>query len=134
MHYTTVLAVALGIASTAAAAPALSPRNTVIYATFYDDNNCSQNGGRAVSCANPGCLNESGRHSIYFQKASTDKSYNLVFSPSPNCPCQSYCQNDIVGSQYLPACVSLAGKPSAESFRFIEDGLGQARGCSANNC
>jgi hypothetical protein len=128
MHITTIIAVALGIATRVTAAPVLSPRNTVIYATFYDDNACTQNPGEAVSCNNPGCLNENGRHSIYFQKASTDNIYNLVFSPSPNCPCQNHCETAIVGLKYLPRCESLDGKPNAESFRFI-----QGR-CDADNC
>lgn len=53
MQFTAILAFAMGIAA-AAAAPALSPRNTVVYATFYNDNACKQGGGKAVSTANPG--------------------------------------------------------------------------------
>lgn len=132
MHYTALTALALGTVL-AAAAPTLSPRNYYVYATFYDDNACTQNPGEAVSAANPGCLNESGRHSIYFQDGTDDNGYNLVYSPSQNCPCQSYCYPSIAaGGNGLPKCVSLDGTPSAESYRFV--GTGFSSGCDANNC
>jgi hypothetical protein len=119
---------ALIVAAGAAAKPVLSPRNTAIYATFYNDDACTEGAGQPVSTTNPGCLNESGRQSVYFQTATTDKSYYLIYSPSTDCPCQSYAQF-IVGEVQLPACVKLDG-PAAQSYRFVED-TGPA---AANNC
>lgn len=81
-----------------------------------------------------GCLNESGRHSIYLQSAETDKAYDLIYSPRPNCPCQSYC-NTVVGYEQLPRCTSLDGTPDAQSYRFVERQLsGGHTKCGPNNC
>ena len=61
------------------------------YATFYDDNACTENPGTAVSMANDGCLaNEIGRNSIYIQPGCLFVGY-LVWSPGTDCDCQDEC-------------------------------------------
>jgi hypothetical protein len=54
------------------------------YAQFCDDTACTANCGISVSVDNPGCLNESGRHSIKFHDSNI-QDVRLVFSPSPDC-------------------------------------------------
>ena len=61
------------------------------YATFYDDNACTENPGTAVSMADDGCLaNEIGRNSIYIQPGCLGVGY-LVWSPGTDCDCQDEC-------------------------------------------
>jgi hypothetical protein len=115
------------------------------YAQFCDDTACTENCGISVSTDNPGCLNESGRHSIKFHDSNI-QDVRLVFSPEPNCkrdhsrlfrlcerssadsivlkgPCQSECV-DVVGCGEgvcgaLYECYDLTGHHDAQSFRFV---------------
>lgn len=129
MHFSQIAAlIATTLTATSLAAP-LSPRNEVVYATFYDDNACTQNGGEAVSVSNPGCLNESGRQSIYFQAGFDDADVYLVESSAANCPCQDNCDYialDTYNSD--PFCYSI-DLTAWNSYRF-ETGTE----CPANNC
>lgn len=142
MQIFTILAVAA--ASTLVAGRPFETRNTQIYATFYNDDDCKEGAGIAVSVNNDGCLNESGRQSIYFQSASEfAKEASLVFSPSPDCPCQTGCipyitDVDSTGGDKKARsaedahCYNLNTynkyAVEAQSFRFIK------QGCSGNNC
>lgn len=97
------------------------------YATFYNDNACSQGQGIAVSMGNSGCLaNEYGRNSIYVQPGWWSGA-RLVWSPGNTCNCQNHCADvgDNGGRNY---CWNLNGNPGASSFRFITEG------CGGNNC
>ena len=90
----------------------------------------SVNGGIAVAVENPGCLNESGRNSIYMQDGSDVNDYVLVISPSPDCPCQNGCiETDNLF--LVSTCVGLANTSNGPSgsFRFVG-----ASNCPANNC
>jgi hypothetical protein len=86
------------------------------YAQFCNDNACNDGCGESVSVDNPGCLNENGRQSIKFHVRSSRDAcrymicdadtfqiqdlnlaqVSLVFSPTPNCPCQNYCVDNIL--------------------------------------
>ncbi|KAF1821988.1 uncharacterized protein K489DRAFT_370879 [Dissoconium aciculare CBS 342.82] len=126
MKYTIILS---ALAALAAAAPTLSPRNEDIYATFYNDDSCTQNKGIAVNVRNPGCLNESGRRSIYFQGGFNDSDVMLVESPGQNCPCQSHCDPiNLNAHASNPFCLAI-DLTAYQSVRFV----GGTR-CSANNC
>ncbi|WPG97949.1 Hypothetical protein R9X50_00073200 [Acrodontium crateriforme] len=104
------------------------------YAQFCDDHACTENCGISVSTDNPGCLNESGRNSIKFHDDNIQE-VNLVFSPTPNCPCQTECINVVACGEGVcggkVSCMDLAGHHPAESFRFVGGG---STSCSANNC
>jgi hypothetical protein len=58
------------------------------YAQFCNDDSCNDGCGESVSVDNPGCLNENGRRSIKFHDLNFAQ-VSLVFSPTPNCPCQN---------------------------------------------
>lgn len=101
------------------------------YATFYNDNVCTVSGGEAVSISNPGCLKESGRHSIYIQEGARAEvvTYSLVLTSGTGCSCQVQCINDLVHHPTVKNfCFSLEGYAYAESFRWIEGN------CGKNNC
>jgi hypothetical protein len=128
MHTNSIIGAALALATTLVSA---APANVVLYATFYDDTACSVNGGEAVSLSNPGCLNESGRNSIYFQSGS-NKAATLIISPSANCPCQNGCIYGVGAEDGSAAyCLNIDGTSNGPSgsFRFISD-----NGCPPNNC
>lgn len=115
-------------ASTLVAGRAFEKRNTDVYATFYSDDACTQNQGSPVDTTNPGCLNEGGRQSIYFQSA-TSSGASLVISPGSDCPCQSGCIGDIAtGDAYCYNLNNFDGAANAPSYRFIGDP------CGPNNC
>jgi hypothetical protein len=112
-----------------------APANVILYATFYDDTACSVNGGEAVSLSNPGCLNESGRNSIYFQSGS-NQSGVLIISPSPDCPCQNGCIYGVgAGEGDAAYCQNIDGTSNGPSgsFRFISM-LSAGNKCPPDNC
>lgn len=146
MHFV-ALAITLAIASPLASSMTLTT-DYYKYCTFYDDNACTVNAGTAVSTANPGCLNEIGRKSVYIQTGKQrDEAHSLLSSPSPDCPCQNACIGDldtIVGETGPGTCYDFAAegaKPNsgydpnvvlaAQSFRWI--GVGELP-CPGNNC
>ena len=106
------------------------------FAQFCDDTACSVNCGISVSVDNPGCLNEAGRHSILFHGDNVQP-VNLVFSPTPDCPCQNECVTPVkcAGATCgaVQQCLDLSGNMLAESFRFIGGGISNNH-CDANNC
>lgn len=109
----------------------LKPRDADIYATFYNDNACTQGAGQAVDITNPGCLaNEYGRNSIYFQSGFYAPQTALLWSPGNTCDCQNNCVqvSDLPGWGSDGFCYNMNGNPFATSFRFIEGP------CPPNNC
>lgn len=118
-------------ASTLVAGRAFEKRaapNLHVYATFYDDDACKQNGGIAVSTANPGCLNESGRHSIYFQSG-TESGKSLVVSTKADYNCQKTCIGGIAtGKAYCYNLNTFPNAANAPSYRFVSNT------CDNNNC
>lgn len=101
------------------------------YATFYDDNACTDNPGEAVAIDNPGCLaNEFGRNSIYIQPGTDMLAADAVLVWSPGSTCD--CQNDCAGVSYGNGgdyCWDLNGHQGASSFRFVTN-----QDCDPNNC
>ena len=106
-----------------------SAANGQVFASFCNTFDCGDC-GEGVDVSNPGCLNESGRQSILFEGTAVDPAgISLVFSPTPDCPCQNDCMQTIVPvAGAVSNCVPLIGTPDAQSFRFTE-GL-----CTSNNC
>ena len=120
------------LAATAAVTLALSiPTNLTsdfgAWATFYDDDNCSVNPGRAVSMNNPGCLNEPGRGSFYMRDQ--HRKYLLISSPSEGCHCQSHCKM-LLWFHDTP-CIKLGDDMRGSSYRFLGDRKGW---CPKNQC
>lgn len=137
LSYTTlILATIAQLATGVVASPTATPLRRALagsgYATFYNDNACTQGAGQAVSMGNDGCLaNEYGRKSIYIQPGASDTGFgrtkSLVWSPGNSCNCQNDCAPVSYngGNNY---CWNLNGHKEATSFRFI------AQGCGGNNC
>ena len=130
MRFATVVALAFG--TLAAAAPTLSPRNTDTYATFYNDDACTQGAGEAVDTTNPGCLNESGRRSIYFQAAFDNSDKLLIESADQNCPCQTHCDLIPINTHGGSAFCYPIDLTAYNSLRFIAAANNPY--CPANNC
>ena len=93
---------------------------------FCDDTACSSNCGEAVDITNPGCLNEVGRNSLYYQ-GGTWEDVSLVVSPGSDCDCQDSCFATF-STDTAPGCYALENVGGAQSFRFIGDA------CEADNC
>lgn len=130
MHFAAILT--LMAATGALALPnKLSKRNNDIYATFYNDGACTEGAGQAVDTENPGCLNESGRNSIYFQSGFDNYPYNIIMSKDQNCPCQSSCLGTQENGSNTPYCLVIPDGSAFNSFRFVRDTGGS---CPANNC
>ena len=116
----------------AVAAFAVLPRgaNATAWAQFCDDTACSVNCGDSVSLDNPGCLAESGRHSILFHGVDY-QDVELIFSPGSTCDCQNDCIGNLIdstgGTTY--GCLDLTGHAIATGFRFVGGGS-----CPANQC
>ncbi|KAH7103120.1 hypothetical protein BKA62DRAFT_697295 [Auriculariales sp. MPI-PUGE-AT-0066] len=97
------------------------------FANFFDDENCSVNGGIGVSIDNDGCLGERGRKSVYIPNngfgSSPINAYCLVKTrDSDACNCQNE------GYNFTPTGFCAVLDPSFGSYRFINEA------CSANNC
>lgn len=129
MLATSLIVLAFGLLAGLVSSKPLESRNSHVYATFYNDQACSVGAGIAVNTANPGCLNEAYRESIYFQSGdgNTASGAGLVVSPSENCPCQSTCREGVGGSE---GCYNLVENQIAHapSYRFI---TGK---CDPDNC
>lgn len=81
------------------------------YATFCNDDNCSEGCGMPVAVDNPGCLNQFGRRSVKLT-GSYRSSHSLVASPEPGCNCQNYCESMITNVMDL-------GYPEDENGRSV---------------
>jgi hypothetical protein len=117
-----------------AAKPVLSPRNEDVYATFYNDDACTQGAGQPVSVSNPGCLNESGRRSIYFQAGFNDADVALVESADANCPCQTHCELVGLNEHNSNAFCLTVDLSAYNSMRFIGGPNNAGATCPADNC
>lgn len=132
MHFTGILAIAISLTATVVNGRAFK-RNLDVYATFYDDDACTKNPGEAVDTQNPGCLEEGGRYSIYFQSGTQagEEHAALVVSPASGCNCQSTCINNAAaGNAYCMNLNDYPGAANAPSYRFV----GNKDGCDPNNC
>jgi hypothetical protein len=96
------------------------------WVSFCDDSDCTTNCGEAVDATNPGCLNEVGRGSFYYQGGLWED-VSLVVSPGSDCPCQDTCFSALTVDS-TAGCYALEGVEGAQSFRFI------GSSCEANNC
>lgn len=99
------------------------------WASFCDDDACSENCGIAVDVTNPGCLNEVGRNSVYYQGSgiSVWEQVSLLASPGSDCPCQSDCAL-FFDANSEEGCYTWEGLGIAQSLRFV------GGECPANNC
>ena len=93
---------------------------------FCDDSDCNDNCGIPVDATNPGCLNEVGRGSIWYQGGMLED-VSLVVSPGTDCPCQDDCFAALTVDS-TAGCYTLENVEGAQSFRFI------GNSCEANNC
>lgn len=91
------------------------------WARFYDDDSCKINGGKSVSLANPGCLNEAGRGSFKIHGGDRHNRYfyYLISSPNNDCPCQSHCML-LPGSPFMFEYIKLQGRERGSSYRFFQ--------------
>lgn len=80
----------------------LQQRNTADAPFFQDDAACSVNCGEWVDLMNPGCLNEVNRLSVHVKSNGPDPLVGLVYSPTPDCPCQSECVRSTYFLYFLP--------------------------------
>ncbi|GFZ42700.1 hypothetical protein JCM24511_00417 [Saitozyma sp. JCM 24511] len=95
------------------------------YANFFDDDNCSVNGGMGVDIRNTGCLGEAGRGSFYMPNDGllVDNVYCLVMSDGDDCGCQS----DSIEIIAEGGCVQLFNT-NIQTYRFVHGS------CGANTC
>lgn len=91
------------------------------WATFCNDDFCSEGCGTAVSVNNPGCLAQAGRRSIKLEGLNW-QSVSLLYSPNGDteCGCATFCRSGLfVPNLQKDWCLMLDGDPWANSFRFI---------------
>lgn len=128
LFHRNIAAIILWLATIAFSSPTNITATKWAWATFYDDENCRLNPGRAVNMANPGCLNEAGRKSFSMRNINYFPPYLLIVSPTNNCPCQSSCRKLDYKDEH---CIRLRGHLVGSSYRFLSDATGR---CPANQC
>lgn len=96
------------------------------YANFFDDTECTVNGGIGVNLYNDGCLNEAGRGSVYIPH------YQILFTGAETWAMCTYLEPDCplgeaAGYKWFftsTGFCALLDTPGAVSYRFLANGLG----------
>lgn len=110
------------------------PNEFFSWASFCNDDNCTEGCGEWVDITNDGCLAENYRRSVQFKSDyGPEVSGGLVYSPAGSCSCQSECDPFLFTSG--SGCMTLNTSISYETFsyRFINHAI--VFPCdSHNNC
>lgn len=112
-----------------------SPENLKSWASFCNDDACTEGCGEWVDITNTGCLAENYRLSIKFKSDyGPDVRGGLVYSPGNSCNCQSECDPFFFPSG--EGCMALNTSISYETFSYRLIGHDVVWPCSStsSNC